>query len=451
VEGIRLHIGLDDIDSPMGGCTTHIAVQIVHELSGKGNTWFTDYLNLIRLNPAVPWKTRGNGAVAIRLSVAGESDLVDVVEYVENRVDEYVAEYSNPKHQPSLVFLIGDVPGFLEKYGEKALYDFIPLDYALRVIGKLGERIRVHAPRGKRGVIGALAAIGNQMLSGDYTYELIAYRTREYIGKPRMIDENSIMEMDKATQGKTILNYDYESKRPLIIPRGPDPVLYGIRGEYPWDLIDASRYLRVFEPVEYMAVFRTNQHTDSHLHPVDTVCDAHPYMCVRLTGTVSSKPRRIQGGHLVFKVCNECCMDVAVYEPTKRFRDVVEKLEPGDKVEVMGCVRPGSKSHGVTLNLEKICVMELARKTIKLNPLCPKCGRRMESAGRGKGFKCRHCGYKSLELSKEEIVVPRDIQAGCYQPPLHVFKHVMRPLGRPVVHRVFTGSELITPFVWKLS
>ncbi|ADV65034.1 tRNA(Ile)(2)-agmatinylcytidine synthase [Desulfurococcus mucosus] len=446
---IRLHIGLDDVDSPLGGCTTHLAVRIAYKLSQRSDVEFTDYPNLIRLNPAVPWKTRGNGAVALRILLRGEAALDDVVGLVESEVEEYIAEYANPKHQPSIVFLEGDVPEYLGAYGGKALYDFIPLDYALRIVGKLGGAVKVYAPRGKRGVIGSLAAIGNQMLSGDYTYELIAYRTREYIGKPRMVDEDSIVEMDEATRGRTILNYDYESGRPLVIPRGPDPVLYGVRGETPLDVIEASKLIRVLEPIEYMAVFRTNQHTDSHLKPVGSICDVHPYMCVRLTGVVASKPRRIQGGHLVFKLCDDCCIDVAVYEPTKHFRDVVGELEPGDRVEAMGCVRPGSRTHGATLNLEKICVKELSKKTITRNPLCPVCGRRMESAGRGKGFKCRHCGFRTTELGKETIEVPRRLGKECYQPPFHVFKHVMRPLDRMPRGKVFTPSELIQPFVWK--
>ena len=55
-----LHIGLDDTDSPEGGCTTYIGARLVEELDALG-VRFTDYPNLLRLNPNVPWKTRGNG------------------------------------------------------------------------------------------------------------------------------------------------------------------------------------------------------------------------------------------------------------------------------------------------------------------------------------------------------------------------------------------------------
>jgi len=57
-----LHIGLDDTDSVKGGCTTWLATEIIKELSEFdliGNP------RLVRLNPNVPWKTRGNGAVSL--------------------------------------------------------------------------------------------------------------------------------------------------------------------------------------------------------------------------------------------------------------------------------------------------------------------------------------------------------------------------------------------------
>ena len=63
---VTLHIGIDDTDSPRGGCTTYIAALLVEKLSNMGAT-FIDYPNLIRLNPNVPWKTRGNGALCLRI------------------------------------------------------------------------------------------------------------------------------------------------------------------------------------------------------------------------------------------------------------------------------------------------------------------------------------------------------------------------------------------------
>ena len=56
-----LHIGIDDTDSVDGGCTTWVATEIIRELSDFD---LIGAPRLVRLNPNVPWKTRGNGAVA---------------------------------------------------------------------------------------------------------------------------------------------------------------------------------------------------------------------------------------------------------------------------------------------------------------------------------------------------------------------------------------------------
>ena len=59
-------IGLDDTDSKDGGCTTFICFQFVYRLYQKGYC-LRSYPRLIRLNPQIPWKTRGNGAVAFHI------------------------------------------------------------------------------------------------------------------------------------------------------------------------------------------------------------------------------------------------------------------------------------------------------------------------------------------------------------------------------------------------
>ena len=57
------HIGLDDTDTIKGGCTTYVATEIIKKTLPK--IGFLDYPRLIRLNPNIPWKTKGNAAIAI--------------------------------------------------------------------------------------------------------------------------------------------------------------------------------------------------------------------------------------------------------------------------------------------------------------------------------------------------------------------------------------------------
>ena len=62
-----MHIGLDDTDSIKGGCTTYLAALLVEKLA-RFKAEYIDYPHLIRLNPNVPWKTRGNGALCLRFN-----------------------------------------------------------------------------------------------------------------------------------------------------------------------------------------------------------------------------------------------------------------------------------------------------------------------------------------------------------------------------------------------
>ena len=58
-----MYLGLDDTDSPDGMCTTYLAALIAEALEAGGCT--VKNMRLIRLNPNVPWKTRGNAGVCI--------------------------------------------------------------------------------------------------------------------------------------------------------------------------------------------------------------------------------------------------------------------------------------------------------------------------------------------------------------------------------------------------
>ncbi|MEM2565040.1 MAG: tRNA(Ile2) 2-agmatinylcytidine synthetase, partial [Candidatus Bathyarchaeia archaeon] len=110
---MRLHIGFDDTDSPRIGCTTYIAALIIERFYRMG-IQFIDYPNLIRLNPNVPWKTRGNGALCLRVECDPSlyGDLREcVIETIEENAD---LDYKGT--DPGVVFLMGDVPGEVEVF-----------------------------------------------------------------------------------------------------------------------------------------------------------------------------------------------------------------------------------------------------------------------------------------------------------------------------------------------
>ncbi len=428
---IKVHLGIDDVDTPYGGCTTHFTAKLLAKWIKYRQIQLIDYPNLVRLAPGVPWKTRGNGSLVLRMTVPSIDYALDLFEEAINEGYEYVARYHHPESQPVLAMYIGEPDDRIKWLGHKAVNDVVPTSLVKRIIEKSNGRIYFKKlSQGMRGLIGALAGIGFRMTSTDYTFELIAYRDESYLGTPRRVDPESVKEMDEATRPNTLLNYDYETNKPLITPHGPDPVLLGIRGEEPDILVKAYNYLKIDEPVPLRMIYRTNQHTDAHLVET-TISKAYIYRGVIIRGFVDSVPRRIRGGHVIFKLRDFTGrIDVAAYEPTGGFRQIVEQLWIGDEVEVYGVVRPYSSRHGPTINLEKIRVIMVKPIIKQVNPRCPRCGARMKSVGRGKGFKCPKCGYRDPSAHKITYYLPRKLRPGFYEPPPRAFKHLMKPIVR---------------------
>jgi len=438
----ELHIGLDDIDSTFNGCTTHITYLIVKELLKLSNhIEFIDYPNLVRLNPSIPFKTRGNGAVALRIKVR-ESLKDTVVNLIVNMVREYVSSYDvKVGSEPGIAINEGDVPEVLVKLYLKALTDYVHIDYVRNVISKLGSAINL--PLGiSRGVVGALAAIGG-LSCGDCTYELIAYRDPTYIKSQRCIDPKSVEEADSVFKDFTFNNYDHSSRTPLITPHGSDPVLLGIRGDDPKILTEYLRMLRVCEPIVGWMIFRTNQGTDAHLVMRD-LTEVKPFRTGCVRGVVTSRPKVMKGGHVLLKINDNPPIHAVIYSETS-LTSVARKLLPGDEVVVCGSVRYWDDV-GNVINVEKFYV-DVKYVKIEVNPRCPKCGKRMKSAGRGKGFKCVKCGVKIQELSKEEVLVKRDIKTGLYIVNKHSMKHLLKPPERYGRERNCTYVKPVDPWI----
>jgi len=80
MESKTIHIGFDDTDSPKGMCTTYLAYRLVNLLK-KEHVDFLDYPNLIRFNPNIPWKTRGNGAVGIKISTKNTLIFIPILNF----------------------------------------------------------------------------------------------------------------------------------------------------------------------------------------------------------------------------------------------------------------------------------------------------------------------------------------------------------------------------------
>ena len=116
---------------------------------------------------------------------------------------------------------------------------------------------------------------------------------------------------------------------------------------------------------------------------------------------------------------------------------ITQLLIVGDVVEAFGSIRVKSKKHPVTINLEKLNVTDLAPKISFHNPLCPQCKKRMDSIGTDKGFKCKHCGYRSSTLHKEVMEEKRLLKTGLYVTSPRSQRHLTKPLSRYGLEKSF--------------
>jgi tRNA(Ile2)-agmatinylcytidine synthase len=344
---MRCFVGIDDTDSSRGFCTTYLAYRIACDL--KDILRVLPYPRLVRLNPNIPFKTRGNAAVCLEVET-GDPDLA------LGRLTEKLEELSDVRGgaNSGLVFLKepGDSRRFVPLY-EDALAGVVSALRVRRVLD--GMRVAYRTLGNGMGLVGAASSLAFDR-SSDHTYELIAYRRRESWGTPRLLDSSSVRSMDQATFPRTFNSYDYQKRKPLVAPHGPDPVFVGIRGESPAAVLEAFHMLKIGEELQGHMVYMSNQHTDAHLRrPLDWKVFSSGWFEGRVE-RLSTGP----GGH-VYADVNEKRVSraCAFYEPTGDLRRVARRLGHGDRVRLFGGVRRGTSRHPKILNVEKMEVVSL--------------------------------------------------------------------------------------------
>ncbi len=419
-----LHVGIDDTDSKKGMCTTYVGAVVKGELEKIG-VKIVGLPKLVRLNPACPFKTRGNCSVAMTLEVSDE-EIPMVKKIVLEKVGE-LAELKVETTNPGVVFYKNkEIPPEVRAFSKKVVREIVKIEDAEKIADEIGADL--HKFKVGRGIIGALAAIGN-VLEEDRTFELIAYRTPENRGRPRKIDAESVLAMNSKIFPETFDNLDPSTGEIRITPHTPCPILYGIRGESVSSVESAQKIVKAGEPIERMVIYMTNQGTDEHLRKAK-ISEIKPFWSVSVKGKVSSSPKIIPGGHVIFNISDETGkIDCAAYEPTRQFRDVAKNLAEGDVVIAHGGVKEKPEIP-LTINLEKIEILALEPKFLKRNPKCSKCSKRMKSEGRMKGYSCVKCGIKAPQNSVETVPVDRRIDVGKYEVPPRARRHLARPLVR---------------------
>lgn len=407
-------IGIDDTDSrETGMCTTYAAATLADRIESAGGR--VERSLLVRLNPAVEHKTRGNAALAVHCDLAPERALELAADALA------MAERGDPNTNPGAVVADRDpdaVPDAVADHARRAVRDLLSIDETRALAAEAGfETLSVG---NGRGLVGALAAVGAWRAFDEWTYECISYRERERWGTDREFDRESLFAAADAHYPDAWDTVDRGEGYAVCVPRTPCPVLHGIRGDDPAAVRAVAGAIES-EPVAGRHLFVTNQGTDAHLREaaVHTVEEGGAY---RVSGTVCDAPETRPGGH-VFVTIREggATLACAAFEPTKRFRDRVRALRAGDRITACGEVSDG------TLKLEKFAVRDL-ETTERVTPTCPDCGRSMESAGRDQGYRCRDCD--TARPGRAERRIDRELEEGWYEVPPCARRHVAKPLAR---------------------
>ncbi len=422
---MRIIISFDDTDSLEGMCTTYLGAKVVWALMKRHR--ILDFPHLIRLNPNIPYKTRGNGAVVLYVSLSDSSDFEKVKNEVIAQVATLAMIQSEATH-PGLLFIKGKPPKWMRQVAEKALAHVVTIKEVEQLLKK-EKNVEYYKWKKGRGIVGACAAVGYSLLDySRWTYELIGYRKPEMWGTKRQISRQSIINMDYKTMF-TFTNYDYYNDVSLIDPHGKDPVLFGIRGTTPSYVTAVFRQLTFDEPLEMWMLYKTNQHTNIHYFNRTlrtNFSELKAFSQTILIGKVVKKFPEKKKGHLKFLISdmNGCHFPCLVYEPSKQFRWVIRQLIVGDYVKVGGAVKR-TKEGELGLNVEFVEILSLAKSYEYHNPLCPHCGKRLKSLGHKKGFKCVKCRKKFFSLDKRITEIIRPLMEGYrYLVPQSALRHL---------------------------
>ena len=130
-------VGLDDTDSrERGMCTTYVATRVAESIAAADGR--VTERRLIRLNPAVEWKTRGNAALCV------ETDLdPDRAFAIATAEIEAFAAVEDPRTSPGLVVADdGSVPDPVSAFARRALRERIDPEEAVALADDCGYRHR---------------------------------------------------------------------------------------------------------------------------------------------------------------------------------------------------------------------------------------------------------------------------------------------------------------------
>ena len=370
----NMWLGLDDTDSLDGGCTTLVFHQMLEALPcSHGEP------RLTRLWPFAAQRTRGNASLSVEL-------------YCDETIIQWLDEYWMDNIAP----LKGEISDSI--HSERKQY---PSDPGMTLFIEKPEEINYwNAVRGEASFIdgghqwggqGRIGAAASCAWSGDTaTWEGIAWRMNE-----RSVSEESLTIVDEM-EG-TFLCRDPRTNRGLIAPRGPCPVMFGVRATSPDVALEATKELiRGSAETTGFRIFRTNQASGDHIEGV-------------FETTVESK-EILNGGHVIL---NE---NILAFSESGDLNKLAQWLEIGDSFEYCGLEYEGD------IHLEGLRVTKSQSFD---RPIC-ECGSRMKSMGKEQGVRCPKCKTRSSEVWVESERTPPIL--GWAQPHVDKRRHLAKTL-----------------------
>ncbi len=419
-------IGIDDTDSSREMCTTYLTIEILRQTSLD----LIGFPKLVRLNPNIPLKTRGNAAISMRLGrgyggkkpigLVGGNEIYSYDKGEDENLDidiPSIIEKYSPKDEKTNPALIISNENLNENLYYSAVREFV--DY--RKVKELIPEKRYWTKNGEIGLVGASSAIS--WPERVTTFELISYLPREKWGGEHYVDDASARYIEE-NYPTTFDSYDFINNYNAIRPTTKTPVLFGIRGTNYEHLLKSIKDVKS-EKFESFIIYNTNQGSDDHI-VLRKVNEIQLYNSSKIDVIVQENPVNMRGGIVRVKVGDSTgTIDAVAMEPTKNFRNIIRQLRIGDHLEIYG----GTTKQGI-INIEKINIKSLSKEIILEPPVCENCNVKMESMGRNGYYRCRKCGRKAEPIRRE---IPRRLKEGYYEVPVIARRHLARPLKLGVI------------------
>jgi tRNA(Ile2)-agmatinylcytidine synthase len=418
----RMLLGLDSTDSVHGGCTTHVALEVWRRLASYG---VRGGPRLVRLNPNVPYKTRGNGALCLDLGHGvGHPRRAAVARGVDLWAYAEIQEPSEREAQ-EIFETARDVIGSLRSDGSNTGLVILSNPpaasvYEAAVAGHVASPGPVAGARvatwgNGRGLLGAVAAAAWPARRGSY--ELIAYREPSRRGTKRALSLEIGRELD-AKAPNSFDNWDPEHGHLRVAPASPCPILAGVRGTDAPELTGVLPLLDA-EPIESWALFVTNQGSGDHLQP-RPLGSLRRFDAALVRAHVRGDPQTKPGGHVFVPIEQDGAQAIAAaYEPTKGLRAAARTLREGDVVMLEAAIHEDPR----ILALEALQVVAPTPRRAVVTRC--ECGGAAPSKGRRSKPVCARCGHEGLQALRQE---PRDL-GGRVTAPACVRRHLATPPG----------------------